>query len=409
MNDVSTPERTIIPPPQSDAFVASTNQDLSPVVDTFTLADTLPPRLVETVRWHMQTHGIRDPEEELARRFSNEMEPQYDAFVADFLAYASTWAYSDPATFAFMMAHRGTLRWRFFHVRLVNDPLYVVATAYLMQSYTGDVAILVFRGTEPTDVMNWMTDLTIKPERFLEGNVHGGILRNLRAQWPLISMGLHTLGRHRNLMVLPLEPRLQKDQDLEPDPKLEIVEKLSCAQCAERHLFDNPWVRLRSLKAFYIGGHSLGGAMAALSTALVWRTPRWGRLREHLCGCYTYGAPMVAEKQLAQVLDKEIGQLVFRHVYGSDVIPKLPPGTTGPFRHFGHEYRCPAGGDGWNLSSRYTHQTPFTATLPLAGMGLVLDQFTGFRALSPLIPISIDHHSPRYYVRVSELSRTELF
>jgi len=206
-----------------------------------------------------------------------------------------------------------------------------------------------------------------------------------------------------------MEPRLRQDEDLEPEPSLEVAETLSSEECAQRRVFDNPLVRLRSLKAFYICGHSLGGAMAALSTALVWRTPRWGRLREHFCGCYTYGAPMVAERQLARVLDKEIGALVFRHVYGSDVIPQLPPGDTGPFRHFGHEYRCPVRGEGWNLSSRYTRQTPFAAALPLAGAGLVLDQFTGLRILSPLIPISIDHHSPRYYVRISELSRTEIF
>lgn len=309
-----------------------------------------------------------------------------------------------------MMAHRGLKNWRYYYMRLGNDPLFVVSSAYLMQSYTGDVAILVFRGTEPTNIVNWLTDLTVCPDRFLEGEVHGGILRNLKAIWPLVSMGLHTVDSRKSLMLLPLKRRadVADTEDsagsTSPDPSDKFYE-----YAYANRLFDDPRKNVRPLKSLYITGHSLGGAMAALAAAHIWKNPLWREVRENLYGCYTYGAPMVASPLLADLLHKEVGDLVFRHVYAYDVVPQLPPLTTGRFKHFGHEYRCENRGEGWMLCAKPVLQTRFATWLPLAGLSLVAEQFPMLREWLKDLPISVDHHSPRYYMCVSELSRTATF
>lgn len=356
---------------------------IKPIVEGFNLASTLPQGLMPQIDWWYKYNGIQDPESVLANiRPPRPGESNYSNILADLLAFASTWAYTDPATFAFMMAHQGMKDWQFYSMRLVNDPLFVVTTAYLMQSPKKKVSILCFRGTEPTNAINWLTDLSISTDRFLEGPVHGGILRNMMGIWPLVSMGLWKIDAGDDIGKISepptnMAPIDESDENRPPSP----------------------------LKALYITGHSLGGAMAALATAHIWTNPLFNRLCQHLIGCYTYGAPMVAAPQLADVLEKKIGHLVFRHVYAMDVVPQLPPATTGLFQHFGQEYRSSGLGEGWMLSTRPVMQTPVAALLPVAGFAYVIEQFPALRQLTRYLPLSLDHHSPRYYLRTSQLSR----
>jgi hypothetical protein len=174
-------------------------------------------------------------------------------------------------------------------------------------------------------------------------------------------------------------------------------------------MFEDPRKEVRPLKALYITGHSLGGAMAALAMAKIMKTPKWRDVRCKLRGCYTYGAPMVASPILARVLDETIGKNVYRHVYSKDVVPQLPPHSTGDFTHFGQEYRCPSDGRGWSLASPATLQTGYALGLPLAALGIVLDQFPRLRHLTRKLPRSIDDHSPRYYMQISSESLEAMF
>jgi hypothetical protein len=391
-------------------------------METFSLQTTLPGRLMDQVDWYYKENGIRDPEEAIARLHNDDCKGDlgYDGFLADFFAYASTWAYADPATFALMMAHRGTRRWRYYYMRLGNDPLFVVSSAYLMQSYTGDVGVLVFRGTMPTNVINWLTDLTVKPERFLEGHVHGGILRNLKAIWPLVSMGLYLMDERRSLMVMPTPKLAERDmlplaKEIEEDNSNGFHDRACGVKTPDgkdwkiKPMFEEPRQQLRPLKALYITGHSLGGAMAALAMAKITKSPKWRDVRCKLRGCYTYGAPMVASPILARVLEESIGKNVYRHVYAKDVVPQLPPHSTGEFTHFGQEYRCPIDGKGWSLATPATLQTGYALGLPIAALGIVLDQFPRLRRYVRMLPRSIDDHSPRYYMQVSSESLTAMF
>jgi hypothetical protein len=267
----------------------------------------------------------------------------------------------------------------------------VVTTAYLMQSPNKEVAILCFRGTEPTNIVNWLTDLSVSTDRFLEGDVHGGILRNFRAIWPLVSMGLYMvdIGEDIGMISAPVPENT-------PPLSKRAIERTEAEQ------------KLSPLKALYIAGHSLGGAMAALASAYIWKNPAFSGVRDNLLGCYTYGAPMVAAPHLADALDSEIKHRVYRHVYASDVVPQLPPRTTGEFKHFGQEYNSSNSNEGWKISPTSVKQTPYASFLPFSTLGLVSEQFPVLRGLFKNLPISIDHHSPCYYMRISELSRGPL-
>jgi hypothetical protein len=219
-------------------------------------------------------------------------------------------------------------------------------------------------------------------------------------------MGLFTAEKRRNLMLLPLTKRGDADDTFEGGPAGYNGKGPDNDQGGE---FDDPRKILKPLKALYITGHSLGGAMAALAAAQIHSTSSWREVRDNMFGCYTYGAPMVAAPPLAKQLEKEIGHLVYRHVYAFDVVPQLPPQSTGAFQHFGQEYRCMSNGDGWLAQTPARMQTRYVGLLPIAGLAMVLEQFPRLRSLAAKLPISIDHHSPRHYMRVSEQSRTSIF
>lgn len=157
----------------------------------------------------------------------------------------------------------------------------------------------------------------------------------------------------------------------------------------------------KSLRALYITGHSLGGAMAALAAAQIWMDSKYRKLREKLCGVYTYGAPMVAAPELARVLHKDVGHAVFRHVYRKDIVPRLPPVAAGRFEHFGMEYRSNGGDDGWELS-RHSSQVWSASSLLVGAAAWAAAQLPLLSNIR--LPVSWDHHSPRYYMRASNLS-----
>ena len=383
----------------------SSSANTTPIFETYTLRSTLSATHYKLLQREVESRGIRDPEEDIVR-FSQGRRGTYSEFMADLLAYASTWAYSDPATFALMMAYRGMRRWRIQYMRVRNDPQFVVASAYLLQSYTGDVGILVFRGTEPLNTINWLADLRVRTASFLQGKAHGGIVGNLRAIWPLIALGLNGVADRQSL--LSMDASLHRIRSANGHDEACEEEHHSYQEIYDSNPFEGGEKRLRPLKAFYVTGHSLGAAMAALAGPQVMHSPKWPKLRDALAGCYTYGAPMVAAPGLAEQLDKAVGHVVFRHTYRNDVVPQLPPRTTGPFQHFGQHLRSDEDGTGWRRDSKRDRQWKNAATLPLASLPLVLEQFRWTQRLANRIPISITDHMPSNYERISQRSQTNI-
>jgi hypothetical protein len=110
-----------------------------------------------------------------------------DPVVAHALATCAGYAYSGAETVSMIMARLGLEE---NHCRMIGssvDAMFIRSTAFLIQSRSGKVAILCYRGTEPTDLVGWMTDADVMPERMPyrfgdpHATVHAGFYRNVRA------------------------------------------------------------------------------------------------------------------------------------------------------------------------------------------------------------------------------------
>jgi hypothetical protein len=128
----------------------------------------------------------------------------------------------------------------------------------------------------------------------------------------------------------------------------------------------------------------------------------WQKLR----GVYTYGQPMAIREPANQKLfiPVEIQNLIFRHVYDRDIVPHMPPRSTGNFCFVGKEYRRRNGGmdntendDDWYASDENSQQAlSIIVALPIGLMDFI------FRNISYLqwipLPWSLADHSPWGYL-----------
>jgi hypothetical protein len=88
----------------------------------------------------------------------------------------------------------------------------------------------------------------------------------------------------------------------------------------------------------YIGGHSLGGALAVTAADRLLRD-----MSMMAAGIYTFGAPRVGSEAFAQGYNAGgLGARTYRLVHGLDIIPTVPPARLG-FRHAGHMITCARG------------------------------------------------------------------
>jgi len=296
----------------------------------------------------------------------------YSAVTAHVCAVASGWAYADADTAAAMTARLGLERAWYREVSVYNDAMFIASNALLIQSACGRVAILCYRGTEPRNFINWLTDADVNPVKLpVKGGapeelVHGGFYRNLRATWHEVIAGLKRA-------------------------------------TAGKPVVDDADEQLKPLQALYITGHSLGAAMAALAAMRIARDPVYDALfGPVLRAVYTFGQPLLGNRAFAKACrsDAFLEHAVFRHVYADDVVPRLPPTTTGTFEHFGREYRAEPDGR-WRESRTSVVQVRdivlSALVVPvLAFVGKQLQFLKRFR-----FPYSWYDHSPTFYIAAS--------
>lgn len=296
-----------------------------------------------------------------------------DPVVAHALAVCSAYAYAGPETVSMIMARMGLLDNTCRMAAVSVDAMFLHATAFVVRSRSGRVAILCYRGTEPVNLVNWLVNLDLEPERIEYGfggrcgaTVHGGFYRNTRAVRYEVANILKEMGR---------------------------------------------------LEALYITGHSLGGAMAGLMAAMIRHEDRY---RRHLGGplraVYTFGQPMVGDPDFAQACQEDpfLNENVVRYVYADDVVPHLPPSVSGSYRHFGREYgyrvpllhrllpgTAPLGGCApptgtWTERTSPSGQAWGLPSILLAGTVFLTSRFRLTRSLPHLY--SVEDHWPRRYV-----------
>ncbi|MFE7114756.1 lipase family protein [Streptomyces sp. NPDC057654] len=144
------------------------------------------------------------------------------------------------------------------------------------QAYTiasDDMIITAFRGTEPKQIRDWLSDATTPPwpGPNRTGYIHYGFAEAL--------------------------------QSIFPDVKDTLAELRTGDQTV------------------WFTGHSLGGALAMLAGARMYLEEP--RLRAD--GVYTYGQPRTCDRLLAGAYDKGFTDRMFRFVNNNDIVPQLPP------------------------------------------------------------------------------------
>ncbi|MFG2112808.1 lipase family protein [Streptomyces sp. NPDC048718] len=187
------------------------------------------------------------------------------------LARASDLAYKDDATID-AQAHD----WGFDTVRHHQTRFTPPFPLQDTQAYTmaGDrMIVTAFRGTEPAQLRDWLTDSTTPPwpGPARTGFVHYGFAEALESVYPDIAETIADLRTNG--------------------------------------------------QSVWFTGHSLGGALAMLVAA------RLDLEDPHLAadGVYTFGQPRTCDRLLAAAYDKGLHGRTHRFVHGNDIVPQLPP------------------------------------------------------------------------------------
>ena len=309
-------------------------------------------------------------------------QPIYDPELAYVLSVLAGWSYADGRTLANKLKYYGLpLRYvEEIHVR--NGAMLIVASAFFLRSECGRVGILSFRGTVPDDVMNWFTDADVTMHPISGGRVHSGFYANVEAVWDDVS---DCLGKAMGLM--PWAAGRAPDGNGEGSQGQEEQGKL------------------RAMERLYITGHSLGAAMAVLAAARVVAgaspVPRG-----FLAGVYTFGQPAVGDAAFASQCEEEFGGILYRHVFGYDVVPSMPPRSCGAFVHFGQERVAKSCHEPWQKSiGGPRKQAPLLlATLLLASASWAARRIDYLSRLH--FPYSTDDHSPARYIETSRAAVT---
>lgn len=138
----------------------------------------------------------------------------------------------------------------------------------------GNTLIVAFRGTEPINAGDWLTDVNYHQREIspsVPGLVHQGFAR-----------ALEEVG----------------------ESMLSGVAELSGAGVTQ----------------MFITGHSLGGALAVLAASV---------LQSHgapkIAAVYTFGQPRVGDSGFSAAFNAKLGNVTFRYVNDRDIVPHLPP------------------------------------------------------------------------------------
>ncbi|HSV37733.1 MAG TPA: lipase family protein [Nocardioidaceae bacterium] len=316
--------------------------------------------------------------DDLAARM-REVEKVPDPTVAHVLAAASGYAYSDAATVSMIMARMGLESNHCLKVAQSVDAMFIESTAYLVQSQDGSVVVLAYRGTQPANLVNWLTDADVHPDQIafpFPGTeetyaVHAGFYRNVRAT--------------RYSVISALQRAMQGRSVLD--------DGTAAAPLPDGGAMASP------MRALYITGHSLGGAMAALMSAMLVTEPEYvAAFRDVFRGAYTFGQPMVGSPAFAAQCDGHelLADHVFRYVYRRDPVPHLPPRDSDRFQHFGREF-CYEGSYPWSETTDHpAEQMGFVVELVGAALGFVAGQLRALRSLP--LQFSFADHGPQHYV-----------
>ncbi|KAJ7539493.1 hypothetical protein O6H91_11G096300 [Diphasiastrum complanatum] len=197
-----------------------------------------------------------------------------------------------------------------------------------------NVVVVAFRGTEPFNTYNWSTDFDFSWYKLPTlGRVHVGFLEALG------------LGDRNDLTTFAqIHRKLSRLDSMQPDESLSGLSEDVIADDEKLLAFDVVTKQVTDIlqsnknAKLYITGHSLGGALACLYSALLF-CKQEDQVTDRIDGVYTYGQPRVGDKEFARYVDKKLCSPVnryFRVVYCSDMVPRVPfDDHVSQFKHSG--------------------------------------------------------------------------
>lgn len=339
----------------------------------------------------------------------------HDPLVAQCLGIASAWAYSDVDTFARMMHRQGGMpNNETVSIRSENKALLVDTTAYLVQSHDKRLAVVAFRGTDFQNLSQMLTDMSARVDQFWTlGRVHGGFYRAALILWPTIQYLLHVAMNSASICAAATTERsmTHKDRCQSEPPARATPDQPSTSSCERESDRSGPGTppggdatAKEKLPVLYLTGHSLGGALAVLTAALLFQDPNAEPIWDRLRGIYTYGQPMVGREDFANQYGGTVGRKLFRHVYRRDLIPRLPPWSAGSFRHIGSEFRETSEGGWLHRTATVNQSFSFVVSMFIGLVAPVLGQLGSVPVLSRMrLPFSLGDHSPLNYLRTSQI------
>ncbi|KAI3455692.1 hypothetical protein Pfo_012355 [Paulownia fortunei] len=232
-----------------------------------------------------------------------------------------------------------------------------------------DLILISFRGTEPFDADDWITDFDYSWYEIPKlGKVHMGFLETLglgnRGNTSTFQEHLQLKNvKSANLNGGDLSDTSSeghdsssrfinsnahggsnKSSDLEQPPGTQkglipvtVESGDKTAYYAVRSKLKDLLKKHKNAK-FVVTGHSLGGALALLfPTVLVLHEEE--EVMQRLLGVYTYGQPRVGNRQLGRFMEAHLERpdsKYFRVVYCNDLVPRLPyDDKTFLYKHFG--------------------------------------------------------------------------
>lgn len=138
----------------------------------------------------------------------------------------------------------------------------------------GDTAVIMFRGTNPSEIQDWFVNLNNNSFRAKYGSVHTGFGASYET--------LH-------------------------DQLIEVL-------------------RQKNPKRIWVTGHSLGGALAVVCSYRLMTDEK-----REIAGVMTFGQPRVGSSEFCKHMDSELRGRMVHFVNENDLVPRVPPS----FEHFG--------------------------------------------------------------------------